>query len=512
MDSSKSSVNEIYNCSDLMSFSKLHTISGSLVLTIILLVAVGFSGCGKSIEKEEPLTYPEPVAFDLEEIKERGTIRMLTRYNSSSYFLHRGMDRGFEFELVSQFAKDHGLKIEVVLLGTDDDPITLLNQGEGDLIASNYAITEDRMSHISFSRPYNFVNQVLVQSEDLPLKTDLSDLEGKTISVRRASSYYSTLQSLRDQGLDITIDVVGEDWNTEALIHEVAIGNLQATVSDDNLFRVASNYIEGVQSGLVLAEQDTVAWAIRKNAPKLKEKMDEFMSGHFRIRESDGRVLRSAFLNILLRRYFEDERQASRYGDRSFDMIYTGYISPYDDLVKSIAEEAGVDWRLVLAVMAQESEFNPNARSWAGAVGLMQIIPRFSRVEEEALLYDPEINIREGVRYLDKHLNRYSHLDSLNRYSMALANYNVGMGHVADARILASQLGNDPDEWEHIADALLKLMHRKYYQHARYGFKRGIETVNYVEDILNRYRRYHAISELADHFQQRSMDNVVTSR
>ncbi len=495
-----------------MRFSKLHTIPGYLALRLAVLVIVGLSGCSKSIEDEEPVTYPEPVSFDFEEIEERGTIRMLTRYNSSSYFLHRGMDRGFEFELVSRFADNHGLKVEVVLLGIDDDPITLLNQGEGDLIASNYAITEERLRHIAFSRPYNFVNQVLVQPVDMPLLSDLSDLEGKTISVRRASSYYSTLQSLREQGLDITIDVVGEDWNTEALIHEVANGSLQATVADDNLYKVASNYIEGVKSGLVLAEQDTVAWAIRKNAPQLKEKMDEFMAEHFRIRESDGRVLRSAFLNILLRRYYEDERQANRYRDRSFDMVYTGYISPYDDLVKSIAEEAGVDWKLVLAVMAQESEFNPNARSWAGAVGLMQIIPRFSRVEEEALLYDPEINIREGVRYLNKHLNRYAHLDSLNRYSMALANYNVGMGHIADARILASQLGNDPDEWEHIADALLKLMHRKYYQHARYGFKRGIETVNYVEDILNRYRRYHAIADLAEHFQQRSMNDAMTIR
>lgn len=488
-----------------------HTIAVVAILFLSVFLATGLSGCSE--ESEEPkVSYPEPVVFDFDEIKERGTIRMLTRYNSSSYFLHRGMDRGFEFELVSRFAEEHGLKVEVVLLGIDDDPITLLNQGEGDLIASNYAITPDRTPHIAFSRPYNFVNQVLVQPEGEALVEDVSGLEGKTVSVRRTSSYYTTLKSLQEQGLDITIEEVGEDWNTEALIHEVAEGRMQATASDDNLFRVASNYIERVQAGLVLAEQDTVAWAIRKNAPQLKEKMDAFMTDHFRIRESDGRVLRSAFLNILRRRYFEDEKQATRYRDRSFDMIYTGYISPYDDMVRDIADEAGIDWKLVLAVMAQESRFNPNARSWAGAVGLMQIIPRFSRVENEALLYDPEINIREGVRYLQKHLNRYSHLDSLNRYSMALANYNVGMGHVADARHLAAQLGNDPDEWEHIADALLKLMHRKYYQHARYGFKRGIETVNYVEDIMDRYRRYHAIADLADHFQQRGLDDAMTSR
>ncbi len=480
-------------------------------MLFLVFISAGITGCEKE-DLVEVVSYPDPVEFDFDAISERGTIRMITRYNSSSYFLHRGMDRGFEFELVSQFAEKNGLKIEVVLLGMEDDPIAMLNRGEGDLIATNYVITSDRTPHIAFSNPYNFVNQMLVLPADHPPVNELSDLEGLSISVRRGSSYYETLLQLQEQGCDIHIDVVSEDWNTEALIHEVSQGRLQATVSDDNLFQVASRYIDGVSAGMVLTEQDTVAWGLRNNAPQLKEKMDEFLAGHFRIRESDGRVLRSAFLNILSRRYFEDERQISRLRDRSFDMIYTGYISPYDNLVRDIAAEAGIDWKLVLAVMAQESQFNPNARSWAGAVGLMQIIPRFSRVEDEALLYDPEINIREGVRYLQKHLNRYAHLDSLNRYSMALANYNVGMGHIADARHLAVQLGNDPDEWESVADALLRLMHRKYYQHARYGFKRGIETVNYVEDIMDRYSRYHAISELAAHFRERSLDDAVSSR
>ena len=480
------------------------------VFSTVLILSASFSGCAKE-EIHETIVYPDPVSVDFQEILDRGTIRMITRYNSSSYFLHRGLDRGFEFELVSEFAKRHNLKVEVILLGKDDDQISMLNRGDGDIIAGNYAITNDRMDHVLFSKPYNFVNQVLVQSGNNPLIEDVSGLDGKTISVRRNSSYYTTLKALKDQGHDITIDIVSEDWNTEALILEVAEGRIEATLSDDNLYKVASNYISGVQAGLVLSKQDTVAWATRKNALVLKEKMDEFLEEHFQIREYDGRVLRSAFLNILQRRYFEQDRQAVRQRDRSFDMIYTGYISPYDDMVRTIAEEAGVDWKLVLAVMAQESRFNPNARSWAGAVGLMQIIPRFSRVENEALLYDPEINIREGVRYLQKHLNRYDHLDSLNRYSLALANYNVGMGHIADARQLASQLGNNPDEWEYIADALLKLMHRKYYQHARYGFKRGIETVNYVEDVMDRYRRYHSIYELAEHFRERSLDNTLSS-
>lgn len=487
----------------------IDTIGKRAGLGILLLVATGVTSCGTSDEPQEEIAeYSDPVAIDFEEIKERGTIRLITRYNSSSYFLHRGMDRGFDYEMVSRFADQHDLKVEVVLLTSDDDPIELLNRGEGDIVAGNYAITDDRKPHIAFSRPYSFVNQVVVHSDlDEPID-DLEQLEERTISVRRNSSYYTTLKELRELGLDIDIDVVSEDWNTEALILEIAEGRMEATIADDNLYNVAANYIDGVQSGLVVSEQDTVAWATRNNAPELKEKMDAFMKEHFRIRESDGKVLRSAFLNILSRRYFEDQGHATRFQNRRFDMVHTGYISAYDDLVKDIAADAGVDWKLVLAVMAQESRFDPNAKSWAGAVGLMQIIPRFSRVENEALLYDPEINIREGVRYLDKHLNRYAHLDSLNQYAFTLASYNVGMGHIADARRLAVQLGNDPDEWENVADALLKLMNRKYYQHARYGFKRGIETVNYVEDVMDRYSRYHAVASLAANFEDRNIPTL----
>ncbi len=477
---------------------------------LLVLFSFGTLSCVETDSTEYvQLEYPEPVSFDFDEIKERGSIRMITRYSSSFYFLHRGTDRGFEFELVSRFADKHDLKVDVILIRAGDDPIEMLNQGKGDLIAGNFAITQDRIPHVAFSRPYNFVNQVVVHRDTASSLDNISMLEDYTITVRNNSSYHTTLRALQEEGYDIDISLVDEDWNTEAIMLSVADGEYEATMADDNLFQVSANYIDGIASSLVVSERDTVAWALRKNAPELKQKADDFMEDHFRIRESDGRVLRSAFLNILTRRYFEDERQVDRFRDRTYDTVYSGYISPYDDIVKDIAEDAEVDWKLVIAVMAQESEFNPNARSWAGAVGLMQIIPRFSQVQNEALLYDPEINIREGVRYLQKHLNRYSHLDSLNQYSMALASYNVGMGHIADARHLAAQLGNDPDEWENIADALLKLMNRKYYQNARYGFKRGIETVNYVESVMDRYSRYHTIYELADHFDSQGLDQII---
>jgi membrane-bound lytic murein transglycosylase MltF len=393
-------------------------------------------------EYTEPL-YPDPVYFDFGEIVKRGTIRVITQYAYSTYFLYEGIDRGFVYEFVSRFAKEHGLKVEVVLTHSVENAVMMLLRGEGDLIAINDMIASDSVQNVALSQPYDMFDR------DLEKRHALFQYGAKAHVVKQSDTDYSG--------------------------------------------------------------RDRKFWIMRENAPLLKKKTDAFIEKHFRYRESDGRILRSAYLNLLRRRYFEDDKWISRFRNPSYDTVYSGYLSPYDEMIRKIADEAGVDWKLVVAVMAQESAFNPDAESRAGALGLMQIIPRFSVVKNKDLLFDPETNIREGVRYLRKHLNSHAHLDSLNRYSMALATYNVGSGNLSDAKKLAIELGNDPEEWNNVAEALLKLMHPEYYENARFGYKRGTETVNYVEDVLNRYSRYHAVYNWAGHFYDQIQEELMLS-
>jgi len=438
----------------------------AISLALLILFITPIHSCS-NIENVEPVyvMVEEPIKIDFEEIQNRGTIRMITRYSPTSYFLLEGMDRGFEYELVSRFAKENDLKVEVVLIGLHEDPLNYLENGQGDLIADHLAINKDQMDQVIFSTPYNFINQVY----------DINKAEITNVSE-----------------FNFSID----DW----------------VLNETHQFKAETLNIGGVLSGKTIAKPTGIAWATRKNAPVLKQKMDDFIGKHIQVHEQDGHIRRSAYLNNLRNRYFDRDRLESRYQDRAYDVIYSGNLSPYDEMVKSIAAEAGVDWKLVLAVMAQESAFDPHAESIAGALGLMQIIPRFSKVTDKTELYDPEINIREGVRYLKKHLLREAHLDSLNRHSMALAAYNVGMGNLADARELAIMLGKDPDDWPNIADALLKLMHPEYYQHARYGYKKGTETINYVEDVLNRYSRYQAVYKFASLFDERNNQEMLAQR
>lgn len=452
--------------------------------------------------KQEPKNaalLTEPVDRDFDEILNSGVLRVITRYNSNAYFLHRGIERGFEYELAAAFAREHNLSLEVVILREDDNPVDLLNSGAGDFIAANYTITPERREYVGFTSPYDIVSQVIVLNNDGDYTgpKSMDDLNGMNISVRKGTSYHTTLTSLVENGeASFRIHTVPETWDTEALIMAVADGEFDATVADNNLYLAASSYIKDVEAGPVISEADTVAWAVRRNAGELQEQMSQFLTRHFRISELDGQPRRSAFMNILRRRYFEDQDLVSKYRNPVMDTEYTGVISPYDELVIPIADSAGVDWKLVVAVMAQESRFDPMATSWAGAVGLMQIIPRFSVVEDEALLYDPEISIREGIRFLKKHLDHYSYMDEQNQLAFALATYNAGMGHIADARRLAIDQNRNPNEWDDVSQALLMLMKPNHYKDARYGFARGIETVNYVRDITSRYQMYDSIVAL----------------
>lgn len=465
-------------------------------------------------DNELGITIFEPVDRDFADIKNRGVFRMITQYSSNTYFLNQGIEVGFEYELIREFTRENDLALEVVIVGPDENPFDLLNSGEGDVIAANYTITPERKEHVKFTRPYNFVDQLVVFSAELnTIPNSLEELAESQIpiSVRRNSSYYSRLMELNEQGYDLNIQIIPDELDTEATLVEVATGELSATVADDNMFDAANRYMDGLFAGPTITEKDTIAWAIRKNAADLETRMNRFLYKHFRITADREEPRRSAFLNILQKRYFQESQQIAQYYNPDWQYQTIGTISPYDDMIRSIADSAGLDWLLVTAMIAQESEFNPNSKSWAGAVGFMQIIPRFVKTEYEQL-YDPVTNIKEGTRIIKEHLRHYSYMDSTNQWAFALATYNAGMGHVADARRLAIDGNKNPNNWEHVSEAILKLMQRRYNQNARHGFARGIETVQYVNEIKNRYRTYEAIMALSERHQNRSFSETLERR
>ncbi len=489
------------------------------IKTVILsatIFSLSISACSSEKDHTEErsrsaLTDVEPIERDFDEIQNGGVLRMITYYSSNTYFLNQGIEVGFEYELLREFARENDLALEVIIVGADENPFELLNKGVGDVIAANYTITPERREVANFTRPYNIVDQMLVYSVDAPERPPtLDELSGSgiPISVRHNSSYYFRMLELIEEGYDLEIELVPSSLDTEAALMQLSNGSLMATVADDNMFNAANRYMEGLIPGPTVAESDTIAWAIRQNAPELESKMNRFLYKHFRLSEDREHPRRSTFLNVLRKKYFEQSQPMAQYYNPEWQYQSIGIISPYDDMVKAVADSMDLDWLMLTAMIAQESSFNPNSKSWAGAVGLMQIMPRFVETPYEEL-YDPQINIRIGAEIISDHLEHYAYLDSTNQWAFALATYNVGLGHMADARRLAIDRNRDPNSWEEVSDALLKLMQRRYYQDARYGFARGIEPVRYVEEIKNRYRTYEAIIALAEQQQQAGFTDLI---
>lgn len=465
-------------------------------VSIAALVLAG-AGCQERIDQAGPSTgiriplAPTPlVERDLADIEAGGVIRLITRYNSSSYFIHRGGQAGFDYEMVWRFARKRGLTVEVVIPETGEDFITLLNSGRGDLVAAGLDPDSGFEAWGDWTRPINFIRKVLVLPADSRLDADLSSLAGLNITVPAGDPFRERLQDLKSE-LNIQFIVTeGRPLDqAEDLLALLDRGELSAVVVNDNLARSSLAYRPNLKLGVELGERKPTAWLVRKNSTELRGALNLFIKEHLNLNES-GRVRRSRMYGTIYDRYFENPLTIKRFQEPALRPDKSGTISDYDEMIRRKAEARGLDWRMVAALIYQESEFNPTARSKADARGLMQVIPRFAGDQADSL-YEPEPNMTAGLRMLEGTYNTYAYLDSLDRWRFTLAEYHAGHGHVTDARRLVIEMGRDPNRWEGSLNVTLpRLMDRKYFSKTRHGFYGGEKTVDYVEEILNRYRVY----------------------
>lgn len=428
---------------------------------------------------------------DLDSMKARRTLRVATRNNAATYWIYRGKEVGFEYELARAFAHEHDLRLEMVLAPDRASLLDWVDQGKADIAAACLTITEERQGTVAFGSPYLFPAEVLVCGVDSaggPAIKDKAELPGIAIHVRRSSSYHGTLKLLEAE-LDTVLQIheVPEEIETEEILRKVAEGEYQATVADDYLADMEMTYAEDLAIAFPLTEKREVGWAMRTDNPELKQAVNAFFgSGAYKPR--------SLKYNILYRRYFKSSRTARRaLSDERADLH--GTISPYDNLMKKYASARGFDWRMVAAQVYQESKFNPRARSWVGAQGLMQIMPATARELGLTDPADPAQSLRGGTTYMDRMLDRFDKgIPYRERYHFALASYNAGYGHVLDARQLAEEQGLDPNQWfGNVEQAMLLLSKPTYARQARYGYVRGTEPVTYVGNIQRLYNHYSQI-------------------
>jgi membrane-bound lytic murein transglycosylase F len=419
---------------------------------------------------------------DLPEIEERGVLRVLTRNNAATYFIWRGELVGFEHDLAMEFGRQHGLAIEFLVAPSHERMLVALAEGFGDVIAAGITRTPDRQDEgFAFSRPYNKVVEMVVgRLADSSLRSP-QDLSGRTIVTRPSSSYWATAKRLQQAGFDFDLVAAPAELETEEVIERVAQGVYDLTIADSHILSTELAWRDDVVGLFPVSDSVSHAWVVREDDEELRRAIDEFFA----------QEIRGTFYNLTYEKYFGgSHRQRAFVAERSGR---TGTFSPYDSLVQHYATQYGFDWLLITSQMYQESRFDPNARSFAGAVGLMQVLPSTAKGFGFDSLEVPRYGIHAGVFYLDRQYGMLADVRAEDRVWFALAAYNAGFGHVDDARLLANRLGKDPDTWfGHVADVMPLLARREYASGARYGYCRCTEPVRYVVRIRDRWRGYAA--------------------
>jgi membrane-bound lytic murein transglycosylase F len=435
-----------------------------------------------------------PVRIDLDSILARDTLRVLTRNSAYTYFLHRGTEMGFEYELAHDLAEKLGVNLRMVVPPSWDDMIPWLLAGKGDIIASAMTITPERERHVQFSHPYKSVHQVvLTRQSETPIQAP-EDLAGKQVHVRAGSSYYRRLLEVNDEiGGGIEVVAVPEYYGTEYIIQLLMDRIIDVTVADENIAQIEQAHYDSLRIDCRISDIQQLAWAVRPGADSLLARVNEYIDDIY----TSGR---SAFYNILHRRHFEHPRRYDSFKTSLRKFRDQGQISGWDDLLKRHSDTYKFQFSLVAAQVYQESRFDPNAKSWVGAVGLMQLMPRTAEYLGVENINDPEQNVEAGVRYLRR---LYDRLDDTirhrDRLAFALASYNVGYSHLRDARKIAAEDDLNPDVWAgNVEWVLLNLSRSQYYERAAAGYARGHEGVNYVNNILDRAQTYQALLDGRD--------------
>lgn len=479
---------------------KKKSILNHIFIFILLLSPAFIDSCGTRERGNDELhnLREKSKVSDLEQIRENGRLVVVADYNSTSYFIYRGQPMGYQYQMLQELANHLDLRLDLQVSSDLENSFNKLNSGDIDLIAINLTVTGERKDKVAFTYPHSQTRQVLIQRqpagymklnqaqlEDSLIRNQL-DLAEKTVYVQKGSVYAERLATLSNE-IGATIFIEEVPVESEQLIQMVARGEIEYTVADENVALVNKTYFPILDVKTAISFPQNLAWAVRKDSDELKAEIDSWMKNFRQTRK----------YAVIYNKYFSNQHSVNMLASDYF-VLGSGKISRYDDVIKQESERINWDWRLVSSMIYQESRFNPNAESWAGAFGLMQLMPstagRFGVTRNSS----PEAQIHAGVSFI-KWLEKRFEEEIVNpeeRTKFVLAAYNIGKGHVDDARRLAEKYGDNPDIWQDNVDKwLLNKSEPKYYRDpvVKHGYARGIETTNYVEQVLERFDHYKNI-------------------
>jgi membrane-bound lytic murein transglycosylase F len=414
----------------------------------------------------------------VERIKASGELKVATRNSGTT--LYEGSEglTGFEYELVQLFAQELGVKAHFIIPNHFDDLLPSVVNGDAHLAAAGLTVTPVREAEIRFGPSYQEITQQVVYRAGKRRPRKVTDLIGKSLHVLAGSSHEEELQRLKKTHSELEW-VSHSDLESAELMQMVQDNKIDFTIADSNEFAVTRRFMPYLKVGFDLTEPQPLAWAMaHAEDASLFQAMEAFFN---RIREN-------GTLDQLIERHYGHIGRLNFVELRTFVKHIKNRLPKYQDYFEEAAQETGIDWRMLAAIGYQESHWNPKAKSPTGVRGIMMLTLTTAKQMKIESRLDPKQSIIGGAKYL-RYIEKLlpERIKEPDRLWLTLAGYNVGFGHLEDARILTEHLEDDPDKWADVKKHLPKLSLKKWYTSLKRGYARGKEPVNYVDNIRAYY-------------------------
>ncbi len=419
---------------------------------------------------------PEPQPSQLEQIKSRGVVKVGTLLGPSTYYMGAEGEAGLETALAQQFAAELGVELEMVPRYNIKTLLNLLDAGDVDVLAAGLDRTPKRAEKFRFGPPYMEVAQRIVFKQSSRIRPrSLEQLDDELVVVA-GSSHHDWLQEIEADYPNLQWRAT-EEHDMQELLRQVVEGDIAFTIVDSNTLDIKRRYYPNLSVAFTVRDHVDIAWLVKNTVDaSLYAEVINF----FGVLHDSGQIAQ------LMDQHFGHVANFNYVDTSLFIKAVESVLPKYRD---TFEKHAGVlDWRLLAAISYQESLWNPRAKSVTGVRGMMMLTLPTAKSMGVTSRLDPNQSIRGGARYFERMLQRVpDRISSPDRIWFALAAYNIGFGHLEDARVLTQQQGADPDRWIDVRKRLPLLRQKKYYRQTKYGFARGDEPVRYVGNI----RRYY---------------------
>lgn len=442
-----------------------------LRLPILTLIIVYLTSCDLSWLSHKKLS-------QLEQIKQAGVLNVITRLDPTTYYEGAEGFSGLEYDLATLFAKHLGVEANFIIPDSFDDILKQIANGKGDVAAAGLTVTAEREKTMRFAPPYHNITEQIIYRSGKRRPKKISDLSPGILETVKGTSHIDSLQKLKIKNPELT-------WNenslldTDGLLYLVNQGLIDYTIADSNQVALIRRFYPKLNIAFDITESRQLAWALTKSDDlSLYNETIKFFT----------KIKKNKTLAQLIERHYGHASSLNYVGLCKFQEHKLSRLPSYQKLFEDAAKKHQMDWRLLAAIGYQESHWLENAISPTGVQGLMMLTKGTAKYLGVKNRIDPAQSIYGGARYFRQRLKKLpARISQPDRTWMALAAYNVGYGHLEDARVLTQKRGGNPDKWVDVKNSLPLLSKKQWHSKTKHGYARGEEPVRYVENVRSYY-------------------------